>query len=148
DSEFRANLANAVGSQVADAADSAVLFNELSDVGVHHEPKLRKLRGFGSDEAEKARLRDHQNVRKTGLQAAKIERAKLAVGELQRRPGDLLMSDFVEFRGQANLIDDFHDRWMNSVAAELTIEVLVHFKESDLDAAAGQEQSQDSPGRP
>jgi hypothetical protein len=88
-------------------------------------------------------LRNHQNVREAGFQAAEIERTELAVGELQRRASEFGVRDFMKFAGEAKLVEDFHDRRMDSVAAEFSVEVLVHFEEGDLDAATSQEESKD-----
>jgi len=48
--------------------------------------------------------------------------------------------DFVKFIGETNLIEYFHCGRMNGVAAEFAIEVLVHFEERDVDAAAREKQ--------
>src|SRR5260370_21308915 len=52
------------------------------------------------------------------------------------------MGNFVKLVRKANLIEDYESRRMNGVAEEFAVEVLVHFKKCDRNAATGQEQRQ------
>src|SRR5262249_28748179 len=114
---------------------------------MHEQSELRIFRRFGGHEFEKARLRDHENVRKTRLQTSQTEGAEVAVGELQRGACNFGVRDLVKLVGQSDLIEDFHHGWMNSIAAKCAVEVLVHFEQCDGNAAACKEKGKDRAGR-
>src|SRR6267378_4066073 len=133
---------SAVRGQIANSAYGPVFFQQLSHVGMHREFEARIPGGFAGDEFKEAHLGHEQDVRESRLEAGEIEGAEVAVGKLDRRPGNFGMGNFVKFVGKANLIEDFESRGMNGVAAEFAVEVLVHFKKCDRNAATSQEQRQ------
>src|SRR6267143_5677690 len=106
------------------------------------------LGGFAGNEFEKPRLRNKKDIRKARLQTPKIEGAKRTVRKLDRGAGNLGVGNFVELVSQSDLVEDFHHRGMNGVAAEFAVEILVHLKKSDRNAAPGEEQRQHDAARP
>ena len=93
-------------------------------------------------------MRNQQDIWKARLQTPKIKGAKWAVRELDRGTGHLGVGNFVELVSQSDLVEDFHHRGMNGVAAELAVEILVHFEQRHRDAAAREEQRQHGAARP
>src|SRR5258707_3593585 len=142
DCKRSADFVGSVRGQIANTAYGPVFFQQLSHVGMHHEFEARIPRGFAGDEFKETHLRHEQDVRESRLEAGEIEGAEVAVGKLDRRPGNFGMGNFVKFVRKANLIEDFESRGMNGIAAEFAVEVLMHFKECDRNAAKGQEQRQ------
>src|SRR5882762_2295496 len=137
-----ADFVGSVRGQITNTAYGPVFFQQLSHVGMHHEFEARILGGFAGDEFKETHLRHEQDIRESRLEAGEIEGAEVAVRKLDRRPGNFGMGNFVKFVRKANLIEDFESRGMNGVAAEFAVEVLMHFKECDRNAATGQEQRQ------
>jgi hypothetical protein len=129
----------AIRCQVANPADGSIFFQQLSHIGVHHKPERRVFSRLARDEFEKPHLRNKQDVRESRLKPAQIKRPEVAVGKLDRRPGNLGMGNFVEFVRQPNLVEDFQGRGMDGVAAEFAVEVLVHFQQCHGNAAASEE---------
>ncbi len=147
DRQCGAEFVQAVRREVAHAANDAVFFHEMVHAGVHHELELRILRGFGGNEFEEAHLRNHQDVGKTSLEAAEIKGAEGAVRKLKCGARNLRVWNPVQLFGEADLVEDFHDRGVNGVAAEFAVEILVLLEESDGNAAASEEKSKDGTAR-
>jgi hypothetical protein len=79
------------------------------------------------------------------LQSAEIERLEGAVGELDRRAGDLGVGHFVQRCGEADLVEDFQGGGMNGVAAKFAVEVFVHFEKRHRHATPREEQCEHRP---
>src|ERR1700730_13818766 len=142
DRQRAAYFVGAIRGQVTNPVYGSIVFHQLGHIGVHHEFEARIPGRLASDEFEEARLRDKQDVRETRLQSAQIEGAEEAIGELDRRPGNFGVGNFLEFVRQANLVEDFEGGRMNGVAAEFAVEVPVHLQQRDGNAASREEQRQ------
>src|SRR6516164_7513955 len=119
----------------------------MLDLSLHDQSELRVFGGFRSDEFQKANLWNHQDIGKPRLEPGEVERAKGAVRELERRPGNFRVRNLVKLFREPDLIEYFENRRMNGVAAKFAIEILVHFKERYAYATTRQKQRQHGPGR-
>src|SRR5262249_15139173 len=111
--ERRTNFVFPIRTEISDASNDAILFNQMLNLSLHHQVELVKLRSFGSDEFQETALGNHQDVWETCWQALEFEGTKRTVGKLNRRTGNFGVWNFVEFLGETNLVQDFEDRWMN-----------------------------------
>jgi len=55
---------------------------------------------------------------------------------------DFVVRELLDLFGEAELIQQHHDRWIDAVAAEVAIEVLPRLQQGDRDSCASEEQSQ------
>ena len=150
DGQRGAQLALAVLAAVADAADRAALLDQAIDPRAHHHLNRAAALGYIQHPGDEARLIQHHDVGKLARQAAQI-------GEQQRRaerwaaqcealdPGVRQPQQLV---GQAEVIEQLKRRWVQRVAAERAVEVLVRLEHGDADALPRQQQRQHGPGRP
>src|SRR5262249_22696574 len=148
DGECGANFVlSSIGTEVADAGYSSPFLEQVLRLGMHEQLELWVLSGLLGDELQKARLRHHQDVREACLQAAQIEGTEGTICELQRRTRDFGVGKLVEFGSEADLVEDFEGRGMNSVTAEFAVKVFVHFEKGDGNAGAGEEECEHGTAR-
>src|SRR5262249_33946832 len=91
---------------------------------------------------------DQHDVRKAGLDPAKVHKRARAAGGQNGAALQFGMAELMEAIGEADLVEDFQNGRVEGVATELAVEGLVGLTQRDRGSLACQEQSEDQPARP
>src|SRR5262249_21328613 len=105
----------------------------------HHQPEGGILPGLGRQEVEKLFLRDQHDVRKTGLDPVQIENCTWAAGSREGGALNFGMAELMQTIGEADLVNDFQNGRMKSIATELAVEILVCLEQRNRDPLACQQ---------
>ena len=93
-------------------------------------------------------MRHHRDERRGGFQVAQVAEDIFRAADRHAGLVQFVVRAFQETAEQPELVEDFHGRGMDRVAAEIAEEVGMLFEHGDRDAGTGEQQPGHHPGRP
>ena len=124
------------------AGGEAVFLNESGSLPTHAESEAGKAGGLGGKEVEEVPLRHEGDEFGVGGKMAEVGYLKTLPADDRGEAVDLGVGKREEFVEEAEFVEKLEGGGMNGVAAEVSEEVFVFFKDGDGDALAGKKKAE------
>src|SRR5687767_15124297 len=135
DGQSRAELLSVIKPHPLGAASALY---EARNRGLHFERETRIRLCLVAQEIEEVPLRHHRDERRWRVEVRQVADRPAAATEAQLRTLYFVVRPLEEPLEHAQLVENLHRRWVDSVAAKIAEEVGVLFEHLDAAAGAGE----------
>jgi hypothetical protein len=129
------------------ACNSIAVSNDLDGFVLHPEIERWKFLRTCRKEVQEIPLRHKSDKFAPGRDVAEIGKSKRHASNQAARRGHFLMRDFQEIVKQAEFVQNVESRWVDGIAAEVTVEIRVLFEHGHMNTVTSQKVAEHYAGR-